>query len=329
MKSLPRTTCVKPRRQSEVFCTTIIPTVGQPALLRAVDSVLNQAFYSDEFEVVVVNDSGKPLFDGPWYRSPRIRLINTNRQERCVARNTGAAVARGRYLNFLDEDDWLLPDAFEKLRCLSLKSDAAWLYGGSQLVDRKGNPLIQLKPDLRGNCFIKLMAGEWIPPGASIIDAEMFFRVGGYNPHILFSEDMDLCRRIALHGDLDCIDGIVACLGMGEGGSTTDYANPGKMHLWGREKILEEPGAFRRMRESADSGYWQGRIVRVYLTSAVWNIRKGNLFSAAGRAMYGMAGFLQTCCQCFSSEYWFAILKPHQGRAFAKGFDEAPKNGKV
>ena len=44
-----------------MFCSTIIPTIGRPSLSRAVCSVLDQEFSHDDFEVIVVSDSRKPL----------------------------------------------------------------------------------------------------------------------------------------------------------------------------------------------------------------------------------------------------------------------------
>ena len=83
-----------------MFCSTIIPTVNRPTLSRAVHSVLNQEFDRDDFEVIVVNDSGKQLPDAEWQKSDQVRVINTNRCKLSVARNTGAAIAKGRYLHF-------------------------------------------------------------------------------------------------------------------------------------------------------------------------------------------------------------------------------------
>ena len=44
-----------------MFSSTVIPTVNRPTLSRAVRSVLQQNFTADDFEVIVVNDSGQPL----------------------------------------------------------------------------------------------------------------------------------------------------------------------------------------------------------------------------------------------------------------------------
>src|SRR5215204_4702450 len=110
----------------DVFCSTIIPTMGRPSLERAVLSVLNQRFDAAKVEVIVVNDSGKPLPKADWQDCARVRVISTIRRERCVARNTGSAIARGRYLHFLDDDDIILPGAMEAFWALYQSTKAEW-----------------------------------------------------------------------------------------------------------------------------------------------------------------------------------------------------------
>jgi glycosyltransferase involved in cell wall biosynthesis len=306
-----------------VFCSTIIPTIGRSTLSRAVDSILNQTFTADGLEIIVVNDSGKPLAQAAHQKSEHVRVITTNQRERSVARNTGAAVAKGCYLNFLDDDDWLVPDAMQKFWGLAQNSSTGWLYGGSQLIDRQGKPLVQLHHNLNGNNFVQVMAGEWIPLQASLINSELFFKIGGFNPLISGPEDIDLLRRIALHSDIAGTSEIVAYIERGEEGSSTDYRRHAETSRFAREFILDEKGAFTRMRLSAKSGYWHGRVVRAYLTSMVWNIHHNRLMTAASRATLGLAGLITAGRQGLSKEFWRAIAYKYESDTFARGLKEA------
>ena len=305
-----------------IFCSTIIPTVGRPTLMRAVESVLGQSFSAGDFEIIVVNDSGQPLPQAGWQTAARVQVITTNRRERSVARNAGAAIARGRYLHFLDDDDWLLPDALQHLWALTASSDAVWLYGSTQLVDRQEKPIIQLHHRLSGNCFAHVMAGEWIPLQASLIKAETFFAVGGFNPLISGPEDIDLLRQIALRGDLAETDKLVACVARGEEGSTTNYGRHAVLRRSSRERILEAPGVFERFRASAGSSYLRGRVLRVYLTSAVWNLQRRRLFIAASRVTCGLAALLLAGRHVFSVNYWQALVRTYDNQTFSRGFQE-------
>ncbi|MFQ5577256.1 MAG: glycosyltransferase family 2 protein, partial [Anaerolineae bacterium] len=204
-----------------MFCSTIIPTVNRPTLSRAVNSVLNQRFTDDDVEVIVVNDSGQPLPEMDWQKSDRVQVINTNRRERSVARNTGAAVAKGRYLHFLDDDDYILPDAFESFWELAGTSRAAWLYGAYKLVDNTGKPFKEIYPDESGNTYIYSIASDWIPLQSSLIESEAFFAVGGFaSLHSLLGgyEDIDLYRQITRYYSVAGTADLVACVRKGEEG---------------------------------------------------------------------------------------------------------------
>lgn len=305
-----------------MFCSTIIPTVGRPTLARAVNSVISQNFDTDDFEVIVVNDSGQPLAPAEWHESPHVHIINTNRRERSVARNTGACAAKGHYLHFLDDDDWIAQDAFQNLWALARQREADWLYGSTRLASRNGNPLVELQHDLRGNSFIQALSGEWIPLQASMIKARTFFEVGGFNPTIAGPEDIDLLRRILLIGDIAGIWETVAFVSWGEEGSTTDYRRHQARSQWAREGILDKQEAFQRMRQSGMSAYWKGRIVRAYLTSMIWNLRRRRILDSIGRGSLGVLEIFLSGPDVLSASFWRAVLKSYQSAAFSRRIAE-------
>ena len=306
-----------------MFCSTIIPTIGRVHLNRAVQSVLDQTFEAEAFEIIVVNDSGQPLLEQAWQHSPKVTLIHTQKRERCMARNSGAAIAKGRFLHFLDDDDWMMPNFLTHFYNLAQSATAVWLYGATQLVDRDDQPLIQLHHGLRGNCFAQVMAGEWIPLQSSLIEAETFFEVGGFHPLIPGSEDIDLLRRIALRGELDAVTALVSQLEMGLAGSTTDYDWSALMARWARELILNEVGVFKRLQASVSSSEWHGRIIRLYLTSMVWNLKKRRLLTAVSRATYTAAALLNAGQALFSKKMWHALASKYESQTFLNGFEAA------
>jgi glycosyltransferase involved in cell wall biosynthesis len=291
----------------DVFCSTIIPTVNRPTLSRAVYSVLEQAFSPADFEVIVVNDSGQPMPATDWRNSERVRVIDTNRRERSVARNTGAAIARGKYLHFLDDDDLLLPGALEAFWRLDREANgAAWLYGSYQTVDNDGHLIEEYHPGITGNIFALLVAGEGIPFQVSLLQARQFYAVGGFDPHptITGVEDRDLGRRMALTGAVAYTPAIVAKIRIGEQGSTTNWATLAESDRRGREKVLSAQNAFARLRTSANSSYWRGRVSRAYFASMVWNLRRKNLFAAASRATAALAF---AGAHTLSADFWHGL----------------------
>jgi glycosyltransferase involved in cell wall biosynthesis len=287
-----------------MFVTTIIPTIGRPTLARAVRSVLDQAFDAADVEVIVVNDSGKPLPEEDWQRADRVRVVDTVRRERSVARNTGAAIARGKYFHFLDDDDLLLPGALAAFWELEKQlGDADWMYGAWQTVDNEGRVVDEFRPDLRGNIFALVISGEALPLQGSLIRSSHFFNVGGYDPdpNLIGVEDRELGRRLALAGTICNTDRLVAQIRIGEISSTTDWSRIAARDRWGREKALCAHGSFERLTASAETGYWRGRVSRAYFASAVWNAQRWQIITAVSRALSGMwfAGW-----RTLTAAYW-------------------------
>jgi glycosyltransferase involved in cell wall biosynthesis len=307
-----------------MFCSTVIPTIGRATLVRAVESVLAQECDLDQHEVIVINDSGKPLPPQGFEDDPRVRIVTTLRRERSVARNTGAALARGEYLHFLDDDDWLAPGALAAWRSLAAQQpEAGLLYGATQLVDREERPVLELRPHKTGNCAIQTMAGEWIPLQASLIKTTVFYTVGGFNVLITGPEDVDLLRRIALRWDFAETDAIVAWVGMGTSNSTTNYTDHPRQSRIAREQILNQNGVFGRLRASAAGAEWKGRLTRIYATSAVWNLQHGRWLTALSRALTALWSVLTAPAALLKGAYWAGLRHPYASDTFARGFAAA------
>lgn len=305
-----------------MFCSTIIPTIGRPTLARAVNSVLDQKFNHEDFEVIVVNDSGMPLRKEEWQNSARVRVIETERRNRSVARNAGAAVAKGRYLHFLDDDDWILPGAFGEFWDLANRREAAWLYGAFRFVDNSGEEVLEIFPDEEGNCLIQLIAWEWLPLQASLIQSEAFFSVGGFaSLESLLGgfEDIDLSRQIALHYNMAKTSKVVTCIRIGDEGSTTNYVNMFMQNRQSREKAINAKGALFRMVDSARnnpsrSDYWHGKIVYYYIASLKWHLRYRQPIVALSRILHAIAGFFAAGRHTLSTQFWQGVMKPHHTR---------------
>ena len=90
---------------------------GQEFLGETLDSILGQTF--TDFELVIVDDGstdGTPALLAEYaQRDGRIRVLPQENQGVSAARNAGMDAARGTYVQFFDDDDWLEPTAYEKL----------------------------------------------------------------------------------------------------------------------------------------------------------------------------------------------------------------------
>jgi hypothetical protein len=198
-----------------------------------------------------------------------------------------------------------------------------WLYGGTQLVNRQGEKLIELHHDLAGNCALTMMAGEWIPLQSSLIDSNLFFESGGFQPLMPAGQDTELNRRIALKADVIGTTALVSCVGIGAEGSSTDCGRRKRDLQISREIVLEMSGTFSRLRAGATTAYWSGRLARIYLTSTVGNLQRGRITTAASRFWMGFICLLLAGGRLLNREFWLALFKPYRNETFNRGFTAA------
>lgn len=91
--------------------SVIIPTYNRALLIEdTIQSILNQSF--TDFEIIVVDDGSTDHTEEVVKRfssDPRFSYHKKINGERGIARNYGAALARGEYVNFFDSDDLAYP----------------------------------------------------------------------------------------------------------------------------------------------------------------------------------------------------------------------------
>ncbi|MBQ9358276.1 MAG: glycosyltransferase family 2 protein [Abditibacteriota bacterium] len=101
-----------------MFFSIIVPVYGiEPYVGKCLESITAQTF--DDFEAIIVDD-GSPdgcgaICDEYAQKDGRLTVIHKPNGGLVSARKAGLAVAKGRYIVNLDGDDWLVPEALQKL----------------------------------------------------------------------------------------------------------------------------------------------------------------------------------------------------------------------
>lgn len=97
------------------FFSVIIPTYNRAhSIDKAINSILEQTF--TDFEIVVVDDFSTDNTIEVIQSIPTIKIHyfrNESNMERCVSRNIGIQKSKGKYICFLDSDDYHLPNHLE------------------------------------------------------------------------------------------------------------------------------------------------------------------------------------------------------------------------
>jgi glycosyltransferase involved in cell wall biosynthesis len=290
-----------------MYCSTIIPTIGRSTLERSVVSALEQQIAPGDHEIIVVNDSGQPLPQEGWMSSNQVQVIKTNRCGESVACNVGVAVASGVYVNFLHDDDYLLPDALRALSDKANGTNAAWIYGAYEVVDDYQQLLFSVAPTMAGNVVAPIVVGESMHICSSLLKRESYLRVGGCDPLLKGLVDWDLQCRMALGNDFAYVETKVARVRLSLlNPKAYNKADRVQYYRSIRERAFGSPGALGRIRESAgNDAFLRGRICRSLIFSGMLNAMAGKPCTAASRLF---ATFLSAGKHVIQPRFWHGTL---------------------
>ena len=128
----------------ETAISVIVPVYRVEKFLpQCIESVLNQTF--TDFELILVDD-GSPdrcpaICDEAAERDARVRVIHQANAGLSAARNAGIEAAHGAWLSFVDSDDYIAPQFYEKLYQTAQRTDADCVMCSVQNVDESGKPI--------------------------------------------------------------------------------------------------------------------------------------------------------------------------------------------
>ena len=188
------------------FFSVIMPLYNKaPYVHKAVESVVRQSF--SDWELVVVDDGSN---DGSTERikaftDTRIQLLQQENSGVSKARNNGVSASQGKYLCFLDADDWWDDSYLEAMHGLIERNPDAGLYGTAYHIVKNGRlraaPIgvpSGFKEGVINYCAVYAQTGCMpIFTGATCVPRKVFNRLGGFKQKLTLGEDFDLWLRIS------------------------------------------------------------------------------------------------------------------------------------
>lgn len=175
--------------ESVTSLSVIIPTRNRPAFLaEAVASVMAQNFTS--FELLVVNDGESQIAD---FQDKRVRILSSEQRGAVAARNLGIAEAKGRYIAFLDDDDFFIDNCHltRANAVLSYLSDFFFANGTMHFPDGS-KKLFSRKADKQS-----LMIDNTILISTVCYHRSLHQRLGTFDEALPYYWDWDWYLRVA------------------------------------------------------------------------------------------------------------------------------------
>jgi SAM-dependent methyltransferase len=166
--------------RSETLVTVVVNTYNRAYCVgRSIESVLSQE--GVELEVVVVDDGSTDNTPEVLARQLDDRLV-CHRQENLgltAARNAGAQLANGRWLVFLDDDDYFVADGLHTLTAFDSDPGVALVSAGFQRVTPDGSLIDEVVEPLATGGPHEDADVTWLP-GTFAVRREAFWAAGGF-----------------------------------------------------------------------------------------------------------------------------------------------------
>lgn len=158
-------------------------------------------------EWIVVDDGSGTAFNSVFETLPKdVRLIRQNENRRQgAARNTGLAMAKGKWIKFLDADDRLDKGHLAALlAAISSAGNEAIPFAPTKHVFASGSISVNtswrdLPSDVLAQ-FRRQLVNPFLHHCGALFPRDLLNRIGGYDESLITDEDGDLLLRILLEG---------------------------------------------------------------------------------------------------------------------------------
>lgn len=132
--------------------SVIIPVHNSEQYLeKCINSILEQRY--TDFEIILINDGSKDrsgdICDLYVKNDARVQVIHSENRGVSVARNKGLEVATGKYIFFLDSDDYVDQDKFNSLYTILKKENIDFLASGFSRVSNERKIFVNEKNSSR------------------------------------------------------------------------------------------------------------------------------------------------------------------------------------
>jgi len=188
----------------EIDISVIIPAFNAKDTIRStLESIIKQDFEKTRFEVIVIDDGSTDdtadLSEAFLAKSGlSYKVVTQPNSGVSVARNTGMKHASGKYLYFIDADDLVSPECFEKMFDRAASTDSEVVYCGFDEISPEGNLIAPYKSKysyhagtLKGDVVLQyvLKSEIWILTGSGLFRRDFLVKNS-----LMYTEGCSFCE---------------------------------------------------------------------------------------------------------------------------------------
>ena len=185
------------------YFSVVIPTFNRAhSIEKAIESIFLQSF--QDFEIIIVDDASTDNTSEvvAAISHPKLKYFrNNSNQERCITRNKGISLAEGKYIAFLDSDDYHLPDhlllIYEEIQ--RQNEPVAFFFTNAYNEDSERNRTERCCPDFEKYNSYSYFLHYTVNPQRWAVHREVLDNVR-FDNDVIICEDMDTSLRIVSAG---------------------------------------------------------------------------------------------------------------------------------
>lgn len=172
--------------------SVIIPTFNASGYLpKAIESVMNQTYTN--FEVIIIDDGSTDNTRSIIKESEKVKYFYQENKGLSSARNAGMQKSNGKYLVFLDADDWLENEALmQNYLVIKDRSEIAFVSGNYYLLRAGCNDPEAISVTVNEDHYTRLLQCNYIGMHAAVLFQRWVFDEFRYDETLKACEDYDL-----------------------------------------------------------------------------------------------------------------------------------------
>ncbi|MDQ6763316.1 MAG: glycosyltransferase family 2 protein, partial [Bacteroidota bacterium] len=177
--------------------SVVITTYNYASYLpRAIDSVRQQTY--SNIEIIVIDDGSTDDTKSVINENPFVRYYYQENNGISSARNAGIRQAKGKYLLFLDADDWLEPDAIENnFEVIRDKPQIAFVSGNYYLLHVESGRIENVAVSVNKSHYARLLESNYIGMLGAVLFQKWVLEEVQFDERLQACEDYDLYLTIA------------------------------------------------------------------------------------------------------------------------------------
>ncbi len=198
----------------EPLVSILVRTCQRPHILKeALDSISNQSYKN--IQAVIVEDGKNESEDFIKQNYKHLNYIyeaTNTKKGRCYAGNRALELSQGEYLNFLDDDDLLLPNHVERLvsEATEKKTRVVYSVAEEHIIDNSRKIKRKYVRFRQPFNRIVLCTHNYLPIQSVLFERSLYEQLGGFDENVDTLEDWDLWVRYSSKTDFLFLDEVTS-----------------------------------------------------------------------------------------------------------------------